>query len=112
MASNPEFDRILKLIGPKELEEYYADPAVSPNEKEGVRRSTPDVQRRLVAGYYIRTNKKLKTARPAAAKKAVGTGLKTKKRIDRTTILGRREATYKHGAVVKIDPKTGERIEK
>ena len=40
----------------------------------------------------------------------IGTGLKTKKRIDQTTILGRREATYTHGSVVRIDPKTGERI--
>jgi hypothetical protein len=110
MANNPEFDRIQKLIGLKELEQYYADPAVSPNEKESVRRATPDVQRRLVAGHYIRTNKKLRTAQPAAAKKVIGTGLKAKKRIDTTTILGRREATYKHGAVIKIDPKTGERI--
>jgi hypothetical protein len=110
MANNPEFDRIQKLIGPKELEDYYADPTVSPDEKEGVRRATPDVQRRLIAGYYIRTNKKLKTAQPSAAKKVIGTGLRTKKQVDQTTILGRREATYRHGAVVKIDPKTGERM--
>jgi hypothetical protein len=110
MANNPEFDRIQKLIGPKELEEYYADPTVPPTEKESVQRAPFDVQQRLIAGYYIRTNKKLKTARPDSAKKASVTGIKTKKRIDTTTILGRREATYKHGAVVRIDPKTGERF--
>ena len=109
MAYNPEFDRIQKLIGPNELEEFYADPAVSPEEKETVRNATPEVQRRFVAGYYIRANKKPK-AQSAAPKKVVGTGLKTKKRIDKTTILGRREATYTHGAVIRIDPRTGERI--
>ena len=110
MAHNPEFDRIQKLIGPNELEEYYADPSVPLEEKEKVRGATPDVQRRFVAGYYIRNNKKIKPGSVAAAKKVVGTGLKTRKRIDRTTILGRREATYTHGAVFRIDPKTGERI--
>jgi hypothetical protein len=110
MGVNPQFDRIQKLIGPKELEEFYADPTVSPEEKETVRKASPEVQRRFVAGYYIRTNKKIKTGQPAAPKKVIGTGLKTKKRIDQTTILGRREATYTHGSVVRIDPKTGERI--
>ena len=109
MAYNPEFDRIQKLIGPEHIEEYYADPTVSAEEKETVRRSTPEVQRRFVAGYYIRANKKVKPIQ-RAARKVIGTGLKTKKRIDTTTILGRREATYKHGAVIRIDPKTGERI--
>ena len=110
MANNHEFDRIQRLIGPKELEEYYADPTVPPIEKESVRRATFNVQQRLIAGYYIRTNKKLKTARPDSSKKVSLSGLKTKKRVDTTTILGRREATYKHGAVVRIDPKTGERF--
>jgi hypothetical protein len=99
------------LVGPKEFQDFYDDPSVSADEKHMVRNATPDVQRRFVAGYCIRTNKKVKpnaTVAKSTGTKTTGTTARTK--IDRSTILGRREATYKNGPVTRIDPKTGERI--
>jgi len=111
MANNRDFDRMVGLVGPKEFQDFYDDPSVSPDEKEVVRHATPDVQRRFVAGYCIRTNKKVK--RNATGAKSIGTTTmrtKASTKIDRTTILGRREASYKNGPVTRIDPTTGERM--
>lgn len=110
MPKSRDFDRMVGLVGPKEFQDFYDDASVPPEEKEVVRSAAPEVQRRFIAAYCIRMRKKVIPSPTTATSTGSRTkGIKGRTKIDQTSILGRREATYKHGPVTRIDPVTGER---
>jgi hypothetical protein len=107
MPVNPEFNRILRTITDGKIREFLDNEDIPEHEKQMVRNaSDPIVRAKFVAGYYVRSKISVKDSKaPTTTRKKTAAT-----KIDTTTILGRRNHTYKNGPVMRIDPKTGERI--
>ena len=107
MPVNPAFNRILGTITDQKVREFLDNQHIPEDEKQMVRNaSDPFVQAKFVAGYYVRFNMKFKDSEAPRTTRKNTAG----KHVDTTNILGRRNHTYKNGPVIRIDPKTGERI--
>ena len=107
MPVSPDFNRILGTITDEKVQEFLDNEDIPEHEKLMVRNASDALVRaKFVAGYYVRSKMAIKDSKaPKTARKKTSAT-----KIDTTTILGRRNHTYKNGPVMRIDPKTGERI--
>jgi hypothetical protein len=107
MPVNRDFNRVLSTITDEKVREFLNNEDIPEHEKQMVRNaSDPLVRAKFVAGYYVRTNTKIKNSKvPKTTRQKTAA-----KNIETTTILGRRNHSYRNGPVVRIDPETGERI--
>jgi hypothetical protein len=107
MPINPEFNRILGTLTDQKIREFLDNQEIPEDEKRMVRNaSDPLVRAKFVAGYYVRSKTKIaESEAPKTSRKKTPA-----KKIDTTSILARRNHTYTNGPVMRIDPKTGERI--
>lgn len=109
MPVNPEFNRILAAITNEKIREFLDSEEIPEDEKQMVRNASDSLVRaKFVAGYYVRTKTSMKASK--APKTQTARKRAPAKKIDNTSILARRNHTYTNGPVIRIDPKTGERI--